>query len=221
MRPRGIPGTDPEGKAGTGDLLGLALASPVPADALGGDFYDRPASEVARALLGALLISDVGGERTAGLIVETEAYEGPEDPASHAWGRTGRTARNDPLFGPPGTSYFHLNYGVHWCFNAVTAAEGVPHGVLVRALEPCAGLAAMRRRRGRDDLTSGPARLVQALGLGPDLQRHALWAAPLWLSPGRPVPDSAVVQTTRIGIRRGASTPWRFYDRRSVWVSRR
>jgi DNA-3-methyladenine glycosylase len=176
---------------------------------------------VARDLIGALLVSNVGGVGTAGRIVETEAYEGPGDPASHAWGRTGRTARNDPLFGPPGTAYLHRNYGIHWCFNVVTAAVGMPHGVLVRALEPAVGLEWMRSRRGRDELTNGPARLVQALGLGPELQRHTLWRPPVWIAAARPVPDEFVTRTTRIGIRRGADRPWRFLDSRSAWVSHR
>jgi DNA-3-methyladenine glycosylase len=191
-----------------------------PADVLTAGFYDRPARLVAPDLLGALLVSEVGGARTAGRIVETEAYEGPEDPASHARSRTGRTSRNEPLFGPPGTAYLHLNYGVHWCFNAVTAAEGVPHGVLVRALEPAAGREHMRRRRGRDELTNGPARLARALGLGPELQGHPLDRPPVWIERGEAVPPSAVMRATRIGITRGSELRLRFYDSRSTWVSR-
>jgi len=153
--------------------------------------------------------------------VETEAYEGPGDPASHAAARIGRTARNGPLFGPPGTAYLHLNYGVHWCFNVVTDEEGSPHGVLIRALEPMCGEVRMRVRRGRDELTNGPARLAKALGIGPELQGHDLSRAPLWLEPGQAVPSSSIIRTTRIGISRGRELPWRFYDARSGWVSRR
>lgn len=201
--------------------LSASSASSASAGTLGSEFFDRAARLVARDLIGALLVSEVDGVRTAGRIVETEAYEGPDDPASHAWSRTGRTARNDPLFGPPGTAYLHLNYGIHWCFNVVTAAEGVPHGVLLRALEPTVGLDRMRARRGRDELTNGPARLAQALGLRPDLQRHPLWRPPVWIAAGPPVPDELVACTTRVGIRRAADRPWRFFDRRSRWVSRR
>ncbi len=189
--------------------------------ALQAPFFARPASVVAPDLLGALLVSDLGGVRTAGRIVETEAYEGPEDPASHASASIGRTRRNAPLFGPPGTAYIHLNYGVHWCFNAVTAAEGVPHGVLIRGLEPVTGESCMRSRRGRDELTNGPARLVQALGIGPDLQGHLLDRPPVWIEAGVPVRPESLVRTTRIGIRRGGELPLRFYDARSKWVSRR
>lgn len=185
-------------------------------------FYARPAVAVARDLLGRLLVSQQGGRRVAGRIVEAEAYAGSADPASHAAERIGRTARNDPLFGPPGTAYVHCNYGVHWCFNAVVAEHGAPEGVLIRALEPVEGEPLMRERRGGcDDLTNGPARLAQALGLGPELQGHRLDRPPVWLEEGEPVEAPDVVQTTRIGIRRGADLPYRFYDRRSRWVSRR
>ena len=189
--------------------------------ALPAPFFARPAHLVAPDLLGAVLVSEIGGLVTAGRIVETEAYEGPEDPASHAAARIGRTRRNEGLFGPPGTTYLHLNYGIHWCFNAVTEAPGSPHGVLIRALEPVRGESHMRSRRGRDELTNGPARLAQALGIGPDLQGHRLDEPPLWIEVGPPVPAALLVRTTRIGIARGADLPLRFYDSRSGWVSRR
>jgi len=189
--------------------------------ALPAPFFARPAHEVAPDLLGALLVSEVGGLRTAGRIVETEAYEGPDDPASHAAGRIGRTVRNAGLFGPPGTVYLHLNYGIHWCFNVVTEAEGCPHGVLIRALDPSRGEVHMRARRGRGELTNGPARLAQALGIGPELQGHRVDRPPVWIERGSPVPPDALVTTTRVGITRGADIPFRFYDARSRWVSRR
>ena len=165
--------------------------------------------------------SDCGEEPTAGRIVETEAYTGPDDPACHAAARVGRTRRNEPLFGPPGTAYIHLNYGIHWLLNAVTGPEGFPAGVLVRALEPLEGVETMRSRRGRDELTNGPARLTQALAVGPELQGHALDRRPLRLLAGEGVTDPDVEITTRIGITKGSDRPLRFYDRRSRWVSRR
>ena len=189
--------------------------------ALRAPFFARPASVVAPELLGALLVSEIDGARTSGRIVETEAYEGPSDPASHAAARIGRTRRNDPLFGPPGTAYVHLNYGVHWCFNVVTGAVGQPHGVLIRALEPIEGEECMRARRGRDELSNGPGRLARALGIGPDLQRHVLRGPPVWIEPGPGVPAASLIRTTRVGISRGTDLPWRFYDDRSEWVSRR
>lgn len=202
--------------AGISPTLGAARLRP-----LDPTFYSRPAAEVAPDLLGCLLISEVRGERTSGRIVETEAYTGPEDPASHAAAAIGRTARNDPLYGPPGSAYIHLNYGIHWCLNTVTDREGHPAAVLIRALEPAEGEEVMARRRGRDELTNGPARLVRALGIGPQLQRHLLVEAPLWIEGGTPVPEADIVTTVRIGISKGASMPLRFYDRRSRWVSRR
>ncbi len=184
-------------------------------------FHARPAVELAPALLGHVLVRRSPEGVTAGRIVETEAYPGPEDPASHAAARIGRTDRNAPLFGPPGTAYVHRNYGVHWCFNVVAAPVGKPEGVLIRAVEPLHGLDLMRARRGRDDLTNGPGRLGRAFALGPELQGHPLDRAPVWIEEGEPVPPDALVVTTRVGIRLGAASPWRWYDARSRWVSRR
>ena len=192
-----------------------------PARALPVEFYARPAIELAPDLLGRVLVRLSSDGLTSGRIVETEAYPGPEDPASHAAARIGRTPRNDPLFGPPGTVYMHCNYGVHWCLNAVAADEGKPEGVLIRAVEPLVGRDLMLRRRGRSELTNGPGRLGQALDLGPDLQRHPLDRAPVWIESGIPVDPVDRICTTRIGIRRAADRPWRWYDARSSWVSRR
>lgn len=204
---------------------------------LGRDFFDRSAVAVARDLLGALLISKPegeGGERDenerdpsaagpcVGRIVEVEAYPGPEDPASHAWAWLGRTKRNDPMFGPPGTAYIHQNYGVHWCLNAVTGSEGFPAAVLIRAVEPIEGLELMRRRRRRRpdaELTRGPGRLTQAFAIGPELQRHPLDRAPLYIAEGERVPDRAVARGARIGISRARDLPLRFLLRDSPWVS--
>ncbi len=157
----------------------------------------------------------------SGRIVETEAYTGPEDPACHAAESIGRTSRNDPLFGPPGTAYIHMNYGIHWLLNAVTGLEEEPAGVLIRALEPVEGIEVMRQRRGRSELTNGPARLAEALAVGPELQRHPLDRPPLWIERGERVPEDRVIVTTRIGITRGTERRLRYYDAHSSWVSRR
>lgn len=183
-------------------------------------FFDRPAEEVARRLLGCLVVSDCSGDRTAGRIVETEAYTGPEDPACHAAASIGKTRRNALLFGPPGTAYIHMNYGIHWLMNAVTGPEGYPAGVLVRALEPIEGLRVMRLRRGRAELTNGPARLTQALAVGPHLGGHRLDRDPLTFIAGAAVPDPDIEVTTRVGITKASDRLLRFYDRRSRWVSR-
>ena len=166
-------------------------------------------------------MSDVGGRRTAGRIVETEAYIGPDDPACHAF-RGRYTHRTAGLFGPPGTAYIYFTYGMHWCLNAVTEAEGYPAAVLIRALEPLVGLETMRRRRrGVPDgqLCSGPAKLCEALGV-----TGALNGAPLQRSPlrilRRPPRREPVVRTPRIGIRRAAEWPLRFLFAGSPWASR-
>ena len=187
------------------------------------DFFDEDAQTVAQRLLGAYLVSESDATLCVGRIVETEAYPGPHDPASHAAAAIGRTKRNDPMFGSPGTAYIHLNFGIHWCLNAVVGPEGYPAAVLIRAVEPIDGIEAMRqRRRGRSerDLTSGPARLTQALGIGPELQRHPLYKPPLLIVAGDPVASVDVVSTTRIGISRGKDKQWRFFDGRSAFVSR-
>ncbi len=190
---------------------------------LAASFYQRGAEVVARELLGARLVSDCDGARCVGRIVETEAYPGPHDPASHASESVGRTGRNDPMFGPAGTAYIHLNFGVHWCLNVVVGPTGVPAAVLIRAVEPLQGIEVMRRRRsGRSDreLTSGPGKLTRALAIGPELQRHPLTEPPVFISVGGETPSAEVVRTTRIGISKGVEAPLRFYDRRSAWVSR-
>ena len=196
--------------------------------ALPARFYARAAETVARELLGCILVSTVGDERTAGRIVETEAYIGPHDPASHAAERIGRTARNDVMFGAPGLAYIYRIYGVHWCLNAVTDRTGFPAAVLIRALEPLEGLDVMRRRRAlparaRSDreLCSGPGKLAAALALDGTLDGHRLNASPLWIEAGNAVADVDVMAGPRIGITRAADWPLRFYEHASIWVSRR
>ena len=197
---------------------------------LAATFYARPTAEVARRLLGQVLVSDVRSRRTAGRIVETEAYVGPHDPACHAWGGR-RTPRCEWLYGPPGTAYIYFTYGMHWCLNAVTEAPGYPAAVLIRALEPLAGLETMRRRRGGvpdGQLCSGPARLCEALGITGALngvslaRRAAAGESPLRIvSDGRrPSTRSRVAVTPRIGVTRAADWPLRFLLKDSPWASR-
>lgn len=175
-------------------------------------WYARPVEAVARDLLGCVILSEVDGVPTCGRILETEAYGGAEDPASHAATRRGRTRRNGAMFGPAGTTYLYLIYGIHWCLNVVTGEEGDPQAVLIRSLEPLAGVEAMRRRRGRrEELTRGPGRLAQALGVDGGLNGHPLQARPLRILPGGGVQPSAVGVSGRIGIRRARERPHRFY----------
>ena len=169
-----------------------------------------------------MLVSEVGGRRTAGRIVETEAYVGPDDPACHGYGAR-RTRRTATLFAPPGTAYVYFTYGMHWCLNAVTEREGFPAAVLIRALEPLEGLSIMRRRRHRSsdqELCSGPAKLCQALGVtgredGLPLTRGRLRIV------RRPTRHrEAIIVTPRIGITRAVDWPLRFLLAGSPWVSR-
>ncbi len=191
------------------------------AAALSSDYYDRPAELVARDLLGAVVVSTVDGIPTAGRIVETEAYPGPHDPASHAAARIGRTARNAAMHGPPGIAYVYRIYGLHWCLNVVTGTERRPAAVLLRALEPLTGLEAMARRRGRErDLTNGPARLTRALGVDGGLDGHGLSSEPLRIVSGSHAPGEEVVTGPRIGVTRARDWPLRFWLAGNGHVSR-
>ena len=182
------------------------------------DFYARPTLDVARDLIGKVLVHRSKPGTTTGRIVEVEAYIGEDDPACHA--AVGRTTRNAPLYGPPGRAYLYLNYGLHDMMNAVTEEEGHPSAVLIRALEPLEGLPLMRRRRSKapwrkgkgpvDDyeLCRGPGNLTRALGITladnlRPLTRGALTIQDRGLSAGDIAWDS------RIGIRVGTDRPWR------------
>jgi DNA-3-methyladenine glycosylase len=177
-------------------------------------FFGREVLQVARDLIGArLLVDGVGG-----VIVETEAYA-REDPASHSHG--GRTARNASMFGPVGHAYVYRSYGVHWCLNLVCGVEP-GSAVLLRAVEPEAGLGLMRARRGVGDvrqLCAGPGRLCQALGVTGAHDGLALDEPPFRIE-GRTGPVE-IVTGPRIGITRGVDAPWRFGLARSPFLSRR
>jgi DNA-3-methyladenine glycosylase len=176
--------------------------------------FDEPSVTVARALIGALLLVDGVG----GLIVETEAYDVTE-PASHSF--RGERPHNAALFGPSGRAYVYRSYGIHWCLNFVCGEVGHGAGVLIRALEPTAGLEKMRRRRGLDDLKllcSGPGRLGQALGITKAFDGMALDRPPFDLAPARHPLD--VVVGGRIGISKAKDLPWRFGLQHSRFVSR-
>ena len=186
-------------------------------------FYARGPRALARALLGRVLVHDERKSgRLAGLIVETEAYGGAGDPASHAF--RGETPRNRVMFGPPGVAYVYFTYGMHYCFNVVCGAEGEPSAVLVRALEPVLGLEVMRRRRAGADaarVARGPGSLARALGLdrrhdGADLTRGALWIADLAPCRG----GRRIGRGPRVGISRAAERPWRYWLVGSAAVSR-
>jgi DNA-3-methyladenine glycosylase len=190
-------------------------------------FFERSVHAVARELIGFELA--VG--ETAGVIVETEAYEAA-DPACHAY--VGRTARNEVLFGPPGHAYVYLSYGIHSLLNFVTEPEGRASAVLIRALEPTRGIELMQARRGRKarardsatrfklaELCSGPGKLTEALGVGLGLNGADLLAPPFELGPPAGEWASAEVVTgPRIGITKAAELPWRYCVGGSRFVSR-
>lgn len=179
-------------------------------------FFARDALTVARELIGVtLLVKGVGG-----LIVETEAYDHTE-PASHCY-EGKRTARNASMFGPAGHAYVYRSYGIHWCLNFVCGMESMGSAVLIRALEPTAGISVMRKRRGDFEtvqLCAGPGRLTQALGITIVLDGEPLDEPPFLLQP-RPA-SLAIVAGPRIGITRAKDLPWRFGLAGSRFLSRR
>ncbi len=186
-------------------------------------FFAQPAEQVAVELLGCLIVSEVDGVRTTAEIVETEAYVGPDDEASHAHRRFGVTARNAVMFEAPGLAYVYRIYGMHCCLNAVTDEEGFGAAVLIRAGRPMEGIETMRERRpGRPDreLLRGPGNLCRALGIDLRLNRHPLRQPPLVIR-GRSNPAPAeVARGPRVGISRAVDLPLRFWIPGSQHVSR-
>jgi DNA-3-methyladenine glycosylase len=180
-------------------------------------FFVRPVLEVARDLVGCVVTH---GD-TAGVIVETEAYHHSE-PASHAF--VGVTPRTRTLFGPPGRAYVYFSYGMHSLLNAVCEPEGVGAAVLIRALEPVAGIDHMRERRGVEavrQLCSGPGKLTQALGIGLEFNDTDLLRGPILVSERPRAWRNAVVEVdVRVGITKAADLPWRFVAAGSRYVSR-
>ena len=190
------------------------------------EFYTRSdVLAVARDLLGKkLVVPGRNRQRVSGIIVETEAYRGPEDRASHAWnGR--RTQRTETMYGAGGTAYVYFVYGMYNQFNVVTNVEDIPHAVLVRALEPSEGLTVMRRRRhGRSEyeLTSGPGRLCLAMGIDRKLDKADLLGDRVWLEDGISISPRQIARGPRIGIdyaEKWIDKPWRFWVRDNPFVS--
>ncbi|MGZ5313685.1 MAG: DNA-3-methyladenine glycosylase [Solirubrobacterales bacterium] len=180
-------------------------------------FFARSVHEVARELVGCTLLLDGVG----GVIVETEAYDAT-DPACHAF--NGPTARNEPLFGPPGRAYVYLSYGIHQLLNAVAEPEGSAAAALIRALEPTHGIGLMRARRGTEDprrLCSGPGRLTEAIGVGAEHNEISLCEPPFeLLEPACEWRRTRVETDTRIGITQAANLPWRYCAAGSRYLSK-
>lgn len=188
-------------------------------------FYARPTLHVARDLLGMNLVHVVQGQRLSGRIVEVEAYIGQNDLACHA--RAGLTPRTATMFGPPGHAYVYFTYGMHWLLNAVTEPQDHPAAVLIRAVEPIAGLetiATNRAGRPRHEWTSGPAKLTRALAIDGTLNGTDLTGDVLFIEQGQPVPGTAVRTGPRIGLgstpEPWLSMPWRFWINENPYVSK-
>ena len=191
------------------------------------EFYARPTLDVARDLIGKVLVHDTPAGLASGIIVEAEAYVGESDPACHA--APGPTRRNAPLYGPPGFAYVYLNYGIHYLVNAVTEPAGSPAAVLLRALEPLDGEVLMRRRRARiagraaasfdvAELCRGPGNLTRALGISLRQNQRDLTGSALRIE-DRSLPQRAVGWSRRIGINVGVTSEWRVHAVGSAAVS--
>ena len=207
---------------GAGDAAGPPAGLPSGAlRPLPEGFCLRPVLEVARDLLGRLLVHDAPEGRAAVRLVEVEAYDGSgKDPASHAY--RGETSRNAVMFGPPARLYVYFTYGMHYCANVVCAPRGVAQAVLLRAGQPVLGAELMAARRPGSrprDLARGPARLTEALGLAAWANGADLRAGPVWLAEGGPVADAEVAWTGRVGVSTGADRPWRVLVAGSPYVS--
>jgi DNA-3-methyladenine glycosylase len=192
------------------------------------EFYTgRDTLLIARQLLGKRLVVPANdGLRVSGIIVETEAYQGPEDKASHAYGNR-RTKRTETMFGMGGTAYVYFVYGMYYQFNVVTNTEAIPHAVLIRAVEPDEGIERMRKRRPVKDernLTSGPGKLCQALGIDRSYNGVDLTGGRIWIEDGREnVAANQIASGVRIGIdyaEEYVAQPWRFWLKNNPYVSR-
>lgn len=214
----------------SGGIAGVDSRRPLPVA-----FFNRSPDVVARELLGAILECDGPDGCASGRIVETEAYLGPTDAASHA--AAGLTPRTTHLFGAPGTSYVYRSYGIHWCFNTVSGPHGRGRAVLVRAVEPLEGMALMLERRfagkprsretGRSspgrrswELTNGPGKLCEALGINGGMSGLRLQRPPVIVRRGSELPDQLVSVSPRIGITKAVAARHWYFVRDSPFVSR-
>jgi DNA-3-methyladenine glycosylase len=192
------------------------------------EFYTRAnVLTVARELLGKLLVVPTArGKRVSGIIVEAEAYRGPQDRAAHSYGGR-RTKRTEPMYGIGGTAYVFFVYGMYYQFNVVTNAADAPQAVLIRALEPVEGIELMRKRREAQpdhNLTNGPGKLCIALGIDRKLDGADLLGNKVWLEEARKIPRSQIASGPRVGIdyaEEWKDKPWRFWIRDNSFVSRK
>ncbi len=190
-------------------------------------FYEQDTSTVAKALLGKTVVHVTPEGTVAGRIVETEAYKGPEDKASHAYGNL-RTNRTETQFGPKGHAYIYLIYGLYYCFNVTTGnIPGKPEAVLIRALEPVEGIEIMKKRRPKakenvTNLANGPSKLCMALGLSKKQNNADMLSPQFHAIDAEPIPENSIEQTTRIGVEYAdewKNKPWRYYINDCPFVS--
>ena len=196
------------------------------------DFYSRDTLTVAKDLLGTILVHNVDGKTLTGKIVETEGYLGLEDKAAHSYGGR-RTKRVESMYGPPGTAYVYVIYGMYHCLNLITVEEGVPEGVLIRGVEPLENIEQMAKNRfqksyskltayQKRNLTNGPGKLSMAFGIDRSLDKEDLSKDRLYLIEGQDE-DFDIIQTTRIGIdyaEEAKDFPYRFYIEGNPYVSK-
>jgi DNA-3-methyladenine glycosylase len=191
-------------------------------------FYQQDTIVVARELLGKIFVHKTSEGTTAGKIVETEAYRGPEDGAAHSFGGR-RTARNEVMFGQKGHAYVYFIYGMYYCINVTVGyLPGKPEAVLIRAIEPVVGEDLMAKRRGRQigviDLTNGPGKLCRAMAITKAQNKADLTALPLYIEDASLIAQKDIVEATRIGIDYSGEWKnklWRFYVKGNRYVSKK
>ena len=184
-------------------------------------FFEKPTLKVAKELLGKYLVVKKRGKLASGKIVETEAYIGKKDPASHAY--RGVTPRTKLMYGKPGYAYIYLTYGMYYCLNFITEKEGFPAAILVRAVEPKEGLDLMIKRRKIkkiENLTNGPGRLCKAFGLDKSLNGADICSDVIWIEDRGENPEK-ITSASRIGIKVGKDKKWRFYIEENRFVSKK
>jgi DNA-3-methyladenine glycosylase len=189
-------------------------------------FYrQKDVVKIAGELLGKMLVTEIDGVRTAGRIVETEAYAGVTDRASHAWNER-RTNRTAVMYLPGGLAYVYLIYGIHYLFNVITNVKDTPHAILIRALEPVEGMEAMQARFHHPaprNITAGPGNLSKALGIDLTLTGESLTGHKVWIEDAPPLPEDQIVVSTRVGVAyagEDAYLPYRFSVKDNKWVSK-
>jgi DNA-3-methyladenine glycosylase len=183
------------------------------------DFLNDTAESVARRLLGCVIEREIDGKKIRVKIVETEAYD-QYDAASHSY--KGKTLRSSVMFGPSGHLYVYFTYGMHYCCNIVTGLTGTGSAVLIRAVEPLVGEDSMRKLRNKPgvEISNGPAKLCQALGIDKKFNGHDLTESPIKLVIQTPVKQKIIAKSKRIGVKEAVEKPWRFYIKNNPYVSR-